>query len=39
MKLLLKALKPTVIKQKIQEQATAFVAKKVKKGCSSCGKR
>lgn len=39
MKLLLKSLKPTVIKQKIQEQATAFVAKQITKGCSSCGKR
>lgn len=35
----LKALQPTVIKQKIQEKVTEMAVKKSKKGCSSCNKR
>jgi hypothetical protein len=35
----IKALQPTVIKQKIEEKITAMAVKKSKKGCASCGKR
>lgn len=33
----IKALQPTVIKQKIEERLTTMAVNKSKKGCKSCG--
>lgn len=35
----IKALQPTVLKQKIEEKITQMAVSKSKKGCKSCGKR
>ena len=35
----IKALQPTVWKQKIEEKVTQMAVKKSKKGCQTCGKR
>lgn len=35
----IKALQPTVWKQKIEEKVTELAVNKSKKGCKSCGKR